>query len=83
LIMEFSDYSIHLKELLDDYYNHRIQVDEYRQQRKFIFDEIDKKYNRRDTKALNNEEDEAEHNEETEIVSELMEIKDRSEDLHT
>lgn len=81
--MEFSDYSIHLKELLDDYCNQRIQVDEYRQQRKFIFDEIDKKYNRLNVNAVNNEEDEIERNEEAGIVSELLEMKDGSEDLHT
>jgi len=38
-------YSIQIQALLDDYYNNRIGMDEYRQQRTQLLDEIDKEVN--------------------------------------
>lgn len=80
--MAISDLSIRLKELLDDYFNHRILLDEYRAQRKIILDEIDVKYNQH-AEHTDGETGEKEHEEESNIVSEILEVKDKSEDMHT
>ena len=43
--MNTTEYSIHLRELSDDYANHRILPDDYRARRKEILDEINSTIN--------------------------------------
>lgn len=42
---DINKYSYDLRELTDDYYNHRIDIKYYREQRKQILDKVDEELN--------------------------------------
>lgn len=46
MIIRIETFAVQLRKLVDDYYQQLISFEEYRRQRKLIFDEIDSKLNR-------------------------------------
>jgi hypothetical protein len=46
MIVRVETFAAQLRKLVDDYYQQLISFEEYRRQRKLIFDEIDSKLNR-------------------------------------